>query len=357
MKKQKVGVVGWLVNFQSKYGVTTAACDVNAANVNRFASQHKGVVPYLDYRKMAKEAGLDAVVISSPNWLHREMAECFLGHGIHVFVEKPMGVNRADLDAVVRAQRKSGKICAIDFEMRVSRGCLRVREIVSSGEIGALNGVEFIHHRGGWLASGNGVWRTNPKLSGGLFLMEICHAVDYFRFLFGEITHVQSFTHDNVLPQYPANMPDNVVTHIWFEGGRKGTIISAHTSSPHDAPESKYDDLGHDMYFIVTGTKGCIRAEVSRKKIMVARYAEFHPDAKRGARVELKRLEDYSSLPGGAFGHDIGANYEAFLRACATGKPFYQDTLDAWKTHAVCLAAEKSAIGNSPRIKVDYRLG
>jgi len=353
-KRLKIGAIGWLMAFDNEYGKTTAVCDIRKEKLDGFLSKRPGVQGYTDYRKMADEAGLDAVIISTPNWLHREMAECFMRAGVDVFLEKPMGVNKEQIDSVVRVQRETGKVCAIDFEMRICKGMGRVREIIASGEIGEFNGLEFIHHRGGWEARGNGVWRTQPEKSGGLFFMEICHEIDMCRCLGGEITHVQSFRQKNVLPQYPDNMPDNVCTHIWFEGGQFGTLLAGHTSSTFDAPPELYDELGHDMYWVITGTQGAIRFEEAKQKILVMRYADFHPDAPVGKHVEFVRLEDYTSVKN--LNHDIRGNQLAFLSCCAEGKPFHQDTLDAWKTHVACLAAEKSAIEDFQKIEIDYAL-
>ncbi len=121
MQRQKLGVIGWLCYYDNPYGQTVAACDVKPDRLAKFKAQHPDADVYTDYRKMATHPGLTAVIISTPNWHHREMTEFFLNQGIHVFVEKPMGVNKAEIDSIVRTQRKSGKICAVDFEMRVSQ--------------------------------------------------------------------------------------------------------------------------------------------------------------------------------------------------------------------------------------------
>jgi len=149
-------VIGWLYYYNNDYGVTKVACDTNKAKIKNFKFQHPDTDIFTDYKEMAEKTDLDAVIISTPNWLHREMAEYFLNLGVDVFLEKPMGVNKKEIDAVLLAQKRSGKICAIDFELRNSFGYRRIKEILDSGEIGRPAGVEFIHHRGAWLAEGRG---------------------------------------------------------------------------------------------------------------------------------------------------------------------------------------------------------
>jgi len=355
MHRQKTGLIGWLYHYDNEFAVTTAACDTNPGKVKNFQSEHPDVRIFTDYKEMAEKEELDAVIISTPNWLHREMAEYFLGSGVNIFLEKPMGINREEIDGILKAQMKSGKICAVDFEMRVSYEHIRTKEIIETGEIGEPSGLEFIHHRGAWLAEGRGVWRTDPKMSGGLTLMEGCHRIDAARSLLGEITHVQSFSHPNVLPQYNhGNMRDNETIHLWFAKNRRGTILHSHTSSIFDAQIQDYEKFGHDMGYIITGSEGCLKINVIKQSILVCSYEDYHPEAKTGKRVVFKRLEDYSAMTSEKFQHDVIKNHMEFLKSCATGAPFHQDTLDAWKTHVVCLAADKSADENSKKIQIDY---
>lgn len=349
-RKLKVGYIGWLFHDETPFCVPYAVCDVNAPKLQDHVKKHPGVKVFTDYRALAADSEVDAVIISTPNWLHCEMTEAFLGKGKHVFCEKPMGVNRAEMNRMLRAQRKSGKQLAIDFEMRASEGCQRIKKIVDSGELGAMKGIEFVHHRGGWLAEGNNIWRTDPARSGGLYFMEPCHEVDFFRYLMGEITHVQSFKMPNVLPQYPANMPDNVCSHLFFESGAMGLISTNHSLSVHTAKLEEYNDQGHDMFFVLTGDRGGLRMDCINDKILVVKYAEY-PKGSHGRRVEFDRSE---RVDGGKSFHDIDANRLAFLRSCAEGRPHLQDAYSAWRTHAVCLAAEHSALNGFQKIAVDY---
>ncbi len=352
MKKQRIGCVGWLFPIDTEYGKTTAVCDINEDIVGKYVDKHPDAAGFTDYREMAAGGLIDLAIIASPNALHREMAECFLEQNVDVFLEKPMGVNRVELDSILAAWQASDAHLAIDFELRISFIGRRVKELLEEGAVGRPVGVEFIHHRGAWLAEGNGVWRTDPVRSGGLYFMEVCHEIDLFRHWFGDITAVQSFANPNVLPQYPPSMPDNVCTHLWFADGVRGTIQTSHTSSVYNAKHADYGDQGHDMYFIITGTDGALRIDCIGQRILVCRYAEFHPDARQGKRVELERIEDYTEMAVNEFHHDISGNIARFVESMAKGEAPHQDALDAWKTHLVCLAAEESAVNDSRRMEI-----
>lgn len=352
MQKLKVGHIGWLSCDDEDYCETVAWCDVREETLARAKEKNPEVVMYTDYREMVEHPGLDLVVISTPNWLHCEMACAFLEAGKHVFVEKPMGISREECDRLVRVQQASGKQLAIDFEMRASPFAKKMRELLSSGEIGELRRLEFIHHRGGWVEEGNGIWRTRTEKSGGLFLMEPCHAVDIMRFFAGEVVAVQSTSGPNVLVNY--QFPDNVCSHFFYDSGVVGTLLSSHTMSAVTRDAADWPRRGHDMNMIFTCSEGAVQVDFLEPRILVNRYEQY-PAGAHGTRVVFGREErpDTESM---AFFHDISANRKEFIRRCAASEPPIQDARDAWKSHLVCLAAEESAKTDFRRIKMDYEL-
>lgn len=349
-RQLKVGYAGWFSDAESEYCRTAAVCDTVEAKVQAFLSNHPGVQGYTDYRKMAAESDIDAAVISTPNHLHCEMATAFLEAGKDVFLEKPMGVNREQMDSILRAWRQSGKQLAIDFECRVSSGYVRTKEILDAGEIGETRGIELIHHQGQWLRGPGNEWRLDPVKSGGLYFECICHYVDLMRLWLGEITHAQSFTMPTVLPQYCETMPDNITTHLLHENGGLSMLVTVHSLSVTPAEIKDYNDLAHEMYFVIIGTEGALRLDAINHKLLLVRYEE--DSAQPGNKCSrLNRIEE---IPGAAAFHDIDANRRSFFEAVANGKPHHQDAYDAWRTFAVCLAAEQSAQEGFAKVEVDY---
>lgn len=349
----QVGYIGWLMHDDTDFCTPRAVCDINEKTVDGYVRKHPEVTGYTDYREMASDPGLDAVAISTPNRFHCEMACLFLEEGKHVFCEKPMGINRKEMNRMLLADRASEGQLAVDFELRASSGTRRVKEILDSGEIGPPVGSEFVHHRGCWLPQGPGKWRLDPDKSGGLFFEEVCHEVDLMRWILGEVTHVQSFKTANVLPQYQKGMPDNVCTHLFFEDGRMSHIGTGHALSALGHESKEYDyPMGHDMYFVFTCEEGAVRLDAIRNEILVVKLKDY-PAPGEGKRPEYERTEELSD-PSAC--HDVGANRRAFFKACAEGRRHLQSAEDAWRTHAVCLAAEKSARGDFEKIKVHYAI-
>lgn len=90
----------------------------------------------------------DIVVVAVPPWLHAPMSVLALRAGFHVLCEKPIARTRAELDlilaAAAEAKRHVGD-CAIRFNAQPSM--IRAREILASGDLGAINLVRMVNRR------------------------------------------------------------------------------------------------------------------------------------------------------------------------------------------------------------------
>lgn len=74
---------------------------------------------YEDYREMlAKEKGLAAVLIASPDWVHAEHTNACLRAGLHVYCEKEMSNTIEGAASMVRAARDTGKLLQIGHQRR-----------------------------------------------------------------------------------------------------------------------------------------------------------------------------------------------------------------------------------------------
>lgn len=358
MRKIGVGYIGWLSRDDGPSCKTVAWCDINKKKIAEAAHKHPDIRMFTDYRRMLECPGLDAVVISTPNFVHTEQVVAFLDAKKAVFVEKPMGIDRSECNRILQAVRRSKQPFVVDFEMRIAPYARRIREYVDNRCYGALRRIEFIHHRGCWLAEGNGLWRVRSEKSGGHFLMEPIHEVDICRYWAGEVAAVQTVAGPNVLPHY--RFPDNLCCHLFFENGVVATLWASHTHSgwlPWQEQDDarRMDDYGHDMKMICTFEKASILVDFIRARISTNLIEEYPPKS-GGRRLVYHSVEDFQNDDRNTFAHDIAGMRRDFIRRCATGEPMLQDPVDIWKTHVVALAAEQSMFEGGRRIEMDYAL-
>ena len=122
--KPKIGLVGvgsigyihlrLLVSELKDDATPAAVCDIDGKALDR--ARELGVTKlYGDYDEMLEEEDLDAVIIATPPYLHREQAIKALKKGLYVLLEKPMGVT---LEDALEIARHAGNKLMIAFSLR-----------------------------------------------------------------------------------------------------------------------------------------------------------------------------------------------------------------------------------------------
>uniref|UniRef100_E1TAW2 Oxidoreductase domain protein n=1 Tax=Burkholderia sp. (strain CCGE1003) TaxID=640512 RepID=E1TAW2_BURSG len=133
---------------------------------------------YDDWREMARaeaarEDGIDAVAIVTPNHLHAPVATAFLEAGIHVVCDKPLAVSLAEGEALAKLAREKNRLFALTHTYSGYPLVRHAREMIEAGEIGQIRVVQ-VEYAQDWLAEpveNGGLnkqagWRTDPALAG-----------------------------------------------------------------------------------------------------------------------------------------------------------------------------------------------
>ena len=131
---------------------------------------------YEDYREMIAKEKLDAVYISSPNYLHREMAVACLDAGLHILCEKPFALSLADVDEIIAAGLRNNRIIGVGMQMHYRDRYLKIGEMIDAGEIGRVTQCWCMEHRPTFAVMKDWVWEA--KLSGGAVVEKNCHHYD-----------------------------------------------------------------------------------------------------------------------------------------------------------------------------------
>ncbi|MFD2725668.1 Gfo/Idh/MocA family protein [Hyunsoonleella rubra] len=93
---------------------------------------------YTDFRKLLEQKDIDAVCIATPDHWHAIQTIAALEAGKHVYVEKPLTITIKEGRAMVNAQKKSGKVCAVGLNRRGSSIYQHLAKEVQSGIIGKV---------------------------------------------------------------------------------------------------------------------------------------------------------------------------------------------------------------------------
>lgn len=96
-----------------------------------------------DVERMVAEASLDAVVITTPDWTHADIATRAMRAGADVVLEKPLTTDLAGCHAIVDALEQTGRSLVLTFNYRYSPRNAALKEVISSGAIGEVTSVHF----------------------------------------------------------------------------------------------------------------------------------------------------------------------------------------------------------------------
>ena len=151
-----------------------ALCDVDTALIENWVAENlqeelagaPSPPAYDDAAAMYGEAGLDAVVISTPHTAHFAHGRQALAAGCHVFMEKPMVTATDQARELERLVAESGRILVVGYNTPSTPTFRYLREVVRSGRLGKLELVNgFLSQN--WRKTTTGTWRQVPALSGG----------------------------------------------------------------------------------------------------------------------------------------------------------------------------------------------
>lgn len=159
-----------------------ALADSDPARLRSATQAHPDAVATTDIESML-DAGLDGVVIATPNGLHARQAIACLETGIPVFCQKPLATNLADVQRIVAAARNADRLLGIDFCYRHVSGMQELRRRLQAREIGEVVAVDLTFHN----AYGpDKSWCHDFRLAGGGCLMDLgVHLLDLSLWLQG----------------------------------------------------------------------------------------------------------------------------------------------------------------------------
>jgi predicted dehydrogenase len=114
--------------------------DQHATETAEFIEKKRELKPKTmrDYREMLDDKNIDAVVIATPDHWHALPSIQAVMAGKDVYVEKPVGHNVAEGQAMIRAARKYDKVMAVGTQQRSSTHFQKAVEAVRSGKIGQV---------------------------------------------------------------------------------------------------------------------------------------------------------------------------------------------------------------------------
>jgi myo-inositol 2-dehydrogenase/D-chiro-inositol 1-dehydrogenase len=277
------------------------------------------------YRSLATflDAELDAVIVASPNHLHVEHAAAALRSGRHVLVEKPMALDVAGAERLLREAEAAGRLLAVGHELRTFAWAETARRLLNDGALGAPRHLALDLWRRPYRA-GAGGWKADPAKLGSSILEEPIHYLDLARWLLGEPRALQAFATSRAGRE---GSWENLDVRLWTHGAQASVTRSIAA-------------WGHRVTLTIVGDDGSFRAHWAGRMDADPDprvEAWLHAGDDRDAPAERVPMR---AATGHAF--DLPRQTRAFLDACAGGPPPPATGEDGLAAVRLCLAAERS---------------
>jgi len=166
------------------------------------------------------ESELDGIIIATPSAMHAAQSIEAIEKGKAVFCQKPLGRNAEEVRAVVERAQAKDVLLSVDFSYRFTNGILALKEVLQSGELGDIYGVNLVFHN----AYGpDKPWYFDPKLAGGGCVMDLgVHLVDLLVWLFDnpEVSEVNSqlFSKGKLIQDTESQVEDYAVAQMLING-------------------------------------------------------------------------------------------------------------------------------------------
>ena len=153
------------------------------------------------YEALLARDDLEAVVLVTPNHLHRQQTEQALRAGKHVLVEKPIANTVRDGRAMIEAAEAAGRVLMVGHNQRRNQPARRTREALEENRLGKVVSAEIRFSADGTRRMGEGEWRLRPEQCPLLPVVQLgIHAIDLMHFLVGPIQRVHAQTQSVTTP-------------------------------------------------------------------------------------------------------------------------------------------------------------
>jgi predicted dehydrogenase len=153
--------------------------------------------------------------------------------GLHVLVEKPISVHKADCERLIAAHKDKKLVFAAMFNQRTDPRYKKIKNIIDTGQLGEITRVNWIVTD--WFRThayySSGSWRATWKGEGGGVLLNQCpHQLDLLQWLAGMPAKVCAFCRFGA--RHDIEVEDEVTAYLEYPGGATGVFITSTGEAP-----------------------------------------------------------------------------------------------------------------------------
>ncbi|MDH7454321.1 Gfo/Idh/MocA family oxidoreductase [Luteimonas composti] len=302
------GTPAKLGEWQRKYGI---------ADANLYS--------YDDFHRIADNDEIDVVYIATPNHVHRSLAEIAARAGKHVWCEKPMAMDAAEGEAMIKACRDNRVQLAVGYRMQHEPNTRRFMAMAKERPFGRIVKLRADAGWFGWRDGADDAWRLDPARGGGAMYDMGVYCINAARYCTGmeplavqawdETARRELFKGVDETMRFRLEFPEDIVAECVTSFGRNLNTLQVdcergwYTMSPFQGydgnrgrasdgtvfepqlgklPRMQAEQMDNDAQSIIAGTAPRVPGEEGLRDLRVvdAAFASAKAD---GKRVEIAR--------------------------------------------------------------------
>ncbi len=212
-----------------------------------------------NWRDIVERKDIDAVLIATPNYTHREIAVEAARRGKHIFLEKPIALRVKEGEEIVMEAEKNRVKLFVGHCLRFWPEYVKVREAIISGYIGEPRVARAYRLAPfpSWTQ-----WHKYADLSGGVVIDLSIHDIDYLRWVLGPIESVYAV--GGIFTKYSYDSIDHYMAIMKFENGAIA-YVEGSWAMPRSFPFTTYLEIA--------GTRGLLTVD-NRSTLTVGIYRD-----------------------------------------------------------------------------------
>lgn len=176
---------------------------------------------------------VDAVIIATPHYAHTTIGIEALKAGLHVMVEKPISVHKADAEKLLAAHTDKKQVFGAMLNQRFNPYFLAIKRLIDNGELGEIRRTNWIitdwfrpeiyYASGGW----RGTWKGE---GGGVLVNQCPHNIDLFQWMCGMPSSVRANCSFGRF--HDIEVEDAVTAYFEYPNGATGVFITTTGEAP-----------------------------------------------------------------------------------------------------------------------------
>lgn len=210
-----------------------AVAEADPTRLAGFEPENRILRRFAQGEALIRSGAVDAVLICTPHFSHTSLGIAALQQGLHVLVEKPLSVHKADAQRLLSFHTNPRQVFGLMLNQRTDPRYRRLREMIQGGELGRIQRInwtitdwfrtEHYYASGGWRAT----WAGE---GGGVLINQCPHQLDLWQWLFGRPRTVTAF--GGFGRHHAIEVEDDVTAILEYSDGARGVFITTTGEAP-----------------------------------------------------------------------------------------------------------------------------